>query len=222
MLSHSLFLLFAATWCGAFFYRMRGGAPSWPRPIEQMLFCSVLLFSMVAFGVVWWLTGSAYAAAVAACLTGHGTYFLSLSVESVEPERFDFLIRPFFGYDPRSTYPFIDLRGKDSHELTEEQRQSISTAMVAYGMRKLYWRGVAGLSLTGVIVTLIPGIAIMTEHFGAGLLVALSGAIKGPMYMLSHWRGWGTEGGEYGNGGAVWFLVTLWTLLMVSICAVSA
>lgn len=88
---------------GAVLYRFRGGWPSIPFKIEQLLFCSIFLPLM-------WFDGAhtlhiviAYGLSVLACVKGHGLY-MSLGnyrEKYLEPEDIDFLVSPFFGKDPR-------------------------------------------------------------------------------------------------------------------------
>lgn len=204
---------------GAFGYRMRGGPPSWPRPIEQCIYCSVYLLILLGLDVTWWKAMIAYAAAVGFVLTGHGLYFLAMSVKAAAPERFDFILKPFFGIDPRASDEFKYLRGRAPETYSSEERQNISQAMLSYGMRRLYWRCVSGLALTGFLVTLIPGFVLAFDHPIAGIFLALSGAVKGPAYAIADRFGWGTEGGEYSTGGASWTIAAV--IFMVTIAVSS-
>lgn len=218
MTSIALFLLFSATVAGAVIYRMRGGWPSWPRPIEQMLFCSVFAFVCAALDAVWWHNGIGYALAVVAVLTGHGQFFLNMAIQAVEPERVDFILRMIFGRDPRTDERFAEYRNyvdwynKDPEKLKkfkEEIKPQIAQAVDEYGTKKLFWRCVSGMALTGGIVSLAPGIVLMISHFWAGLALALSGFLsKSLAYLVSHKLGFGTEGGEFGTGGLQWFIAT--------------
>lgn len=60
-----------AAFMGGFIYRMRGGyGPSFPRPIEQTLFCLVFLLPLAALPWQWaWVP---FVLAVIATLKGHG------------------------------------------------------------------------------------------------------------------------------------------------------
>lgn len=55
---------------GGILYRMRGGWPDWPRPIEQMLFCLPVLVLCLPLGYL--SAACLYAVSVAACCMGHG------------------------------------------------------------------------------------------------------------------------------------------------------
>lgn len=174
---------------GATFYRMRGGSPSWPRPIEQCLYCLIYAMALAAAGVAWWGVALAYALAVLGCCTGHGQYMsFGDVVKKIKPETLDFIIKPFFGEDYRVT---------------------------GQPPSPLYWRCVAGLAVTGMAVTLAPGIAMATVNHFAGAGIMVSGALKAPAYMLAHAIGRDkgelgkTELGEYMTGAASWALATI-------------
>ena len=197
-----LFLLFASGITGAFFYRMRGGMPSVPRPIGQMLFCTLFVFVLAAFGVPIWLNISAYALAVLAVSTGHGQYFLSLPFKPMERERIDFILSYMFGVDPRT-----DFWGEPEIETPDHIVKKLSDLIIEYGDNKLFIRCLAGLSITGGIVSLAPGIALMTADIWAGITLALSGFITKPLgYYAAHMSGYNTEGGEYLHGGLQWLI----------------
>lgn len=219
------FTIFTAAVTGAVFYRMRGGAPSLPRPTEQILFCIVFGVCMAALSVPFGWQLAAMAVAVLACLTGHGQFFLSLTIKPIEPERVDFLLRPLFGPDPRTDERFSSYWDHDGDgtaawmEGYAESVKQIDAMVDGYGPRRLFWRSVAGLSLTGGIVSLAPGLAIMmtTPHIWAGLAIAVSGFIsKGAAYLISHALGKGTEGGEYGNGALQWAMAAAVPLLALA------
>lgn len=219
------FMLFTAAVTGAVFYRMRGGAPSWPRPLEQILFCTVFGVVMAALAVAWGWQLAAFALAVVSCLTGHGQFFLEQTVKPIEPERLDFLLRPVFGRDPRTDERFQQYWDDDGDGDTQwlegyaDAVDQISALIKDYGPAKLYWRSVAGMALTGGAVSLAPGLALMLAgHVPAGLAVAASGFIsKGTAYAISHKLGQGTEGGEYGHGALQWFLVVLAAVLALGL-----
>lgn len=66
-----------------------------------------------------------------------------------------------------------------------------------------YWYDVMLMAITGLAVTLLPGI------FAANPLLALSGILKAPAYMLG-WKFFdGTEGGEWITGGFLWIALGL-------------
>lgn len=205
----------ALSFIGAVFYRMRGGKPDIPRPIEQMLFCSIFILVGWLTGVEWWFNGLTFAIATAATLTGHGTYFLSRMVKAVEPERMDFLVRPFWGADPRTIEKYKSLRGDNWYMADQRARDEVEAAMIKYGLEKLYWRNVTGMAVTGGIVSLAPGIGIAFVNPLVGLLVAISGFIAKPIaYMVSYKAGHDTEGGEYGTGALQWLFLAIIAAVM--------
>lgn len=187
------FLLLTSTVTGALFYRMRGGEPDLPRPVEQVLFCLIFIVAMDVFGVGIWAGLIPFIIAVLITCTGHGQYFLSLTPKLIKNERIDFLLRPIFGHDPRDLVYAVS-------------PQEIDKLIDDYGREKLYWRCVTGMAMTGFLISLAPGIAVAFWHPLPGVLLALSGLIKAPAYMASHRIGQGTEGGEWGYGGAQWFI----------------
>lgn len=64
-----LIVLFAAC-LGGFLYRIRGGWPDIPRPIEQMLFCAPII--PLSWHAPPLFIGIAFVLSVIACLKGHG------------------------------------------------------------------------------------------------------------------------------------------------------
>lgn len=70
-----------------------------------------------------------------------------------------------------------------------------------------FWYDAAGLALTGIAVTIIPGIILAFHHPAAGAILALSGATKAPAYMIG--RG-STERGEFMTGilAAIFLIIT--------------
>lgn len=219
----TLTLLTAAV-TGALFYRMRGGAPSWPRPLEQMLFCIVFGVVMAAMGVPFWAQVIAYALAVAATLTGHGQYFLSMTVKPIEPERLDFLVRLVFGRDPRTDARFRQYWADDDNDEPgwmdgyNDAVHEIQGMVASYGPRRLFARCAFGLGVTGWAVSLAPGLAVMvfTTHLWAGLALCLSGFVaKAAAYLISHAAGKGTEGGEWITGGLQWLFAVAIAMMVV-------
>lgn len=95
------YIVFTSAVCGGTFYRMRGGAPDWPRPLEQMLFCSVFFVLAAIMVVPLWANALAFSIATLAALTGHGQYFLEMVVKAIAPEKLDFIVKAIMGRDPR-------------------------------------------------------------------------------------------------------------------------
>lgn len=146
---------------GSALYRHRGAKYKYkkylPRPFNQILFAApYALLCTPPYVDSWWIAPVVLALATLGVLTGHGQYFLDLLIKKLKPETLDFILVPFFGKDPRTN----------------------GSPLTPYGVKKLYWRNVAGLSVTGAAITLPAGIAL------ADPFIALSGAVKGPCYML--------------------------------------
>ncbi len=227
-MTHFLTLsLLCAFVTGAVFYRMRGGAPSWPRPVEQMLFCLIFPVTLAVHNVpfVWQCIG--YIVPVIAVLTGHGQYFLKkyllAAMEAIEPETMDFVLVRLFGKDPRTDSKYEIWRDEDMRMGPEytDAMWNLSREVEEYGHRKLFWRCVAGLALTGGIVSIVPGLILMVFDPFHGVVLALSGFIaKGGSYLASYYAGYGTEGGEFGTGGVQWLIAA--TLCVVLIWGVVA
>lgn len=220
-----VFLIALFTFAGAITYRMRGGKPDIPRPIEHCLFCfpaflTPLFLHMSGSDSLEWSTAFwcwlAYVVSVVAVLTGHGLYFLAMLARPQAPERMDFVLWPFFGKDPRCNPIYRgwwDYNPAKASQLQKNQYAHICKVLLpadiaAYGKTKLFWRCMAGFAVTGGIVTIPPALAILflTPYSLIALGVAIAGLIGKPLaYYISEKLGHGTEGGEYGFGGIVWF-----------------
>lgn len=100
--------------------------------------------------------------------TGHGQYFLSRTVKKIEPEKIDFLIKPFFGSDPRT------------------KEGDVSLNMAGYGMDKLYRRNVTGLCVGGLFSVLGAVCAMLFISPLCALILATGGALKGAAYMIGY------------------------------------
>lgn len=61
-----------------------------------------------------------------------------------------------------------------------------------------YWYDALGLAVTGIAVSMWAGIALGNP------LLALSGALKAPAYMLARQVGWGPPAGEWLTGAFLW------------------
>lgn len=219
-----IYMVFTAGVCGSVFYRMRGGWPSWPRPTEQALFCSIFLFTLCLLGVPFWATAAAFCLAVLATLTGHGQYFLDGAKKAISPESLDRILNPIFGKDPRTATKYSLWRGYEPGIIASAQNEKYKDAMIKleielnqYGRSKLFKRNLAGLALTGGAITLMPGIMlIFNGQFLPGIAIAFSGFLSKPLnYYISHKLGFGTEGGEYGFGKGVWIVCALFIALFI-------
>lgn len=176
---------------GAVYGRLDGGGIA---KVSEWVERSLVMFSFVlacaSFSGLWSLL--AYLGVVGIA-TGHGQYFLARTVKYVKPEKFDFIVRMAFGPDPRSNTAFSGF---------PPMYAPIEDAMKAYGLKKLYWRCVFGMFVTGTLVG-IPAFVIAAA-FGKlyGVLFLLTGVVKAISYMI----GWqffkSTEPAEYINGGA--------------------
>lgn len=79
----------------------------------------------------------------------------------------------------------------------------------------MFWRDLFGLCLTGLVVTLPCGIALLFfKEWVASAIIGLSGTLKGFAYVLSDLAGYGTEGGEYLTGFFLWgVVIVMWNKL---------
>jgi hypothetical protein len=182
------------TLLGAYLYRLRGGGPgpNLPRPLDQLLFsafpCILLpglsrLEGAIEPGFIWWpwLLGWVICSLIAVAVecTGHGG-FMDLGTNPKEPGA-----------------------GR-----TKERLEFLIYPL--YDKLPRYWYDALGLALTGFAVTLLPGIYVaVAGHVLAGVLLALSGLLKTPGYMLGRWVFGNTEAGEWISGGLRWFAAGL-------------
>jgi len=202
------YLLLLGPLIGGILYRMRGGWPDIPRPIEQMLFCTVFLWLMSdlpwyewkqfsLWGHVFWIPLSvkilAYVLSVIATVKGHGRLMSLFSrKEGAKPEWFEWCIAPLDGKIP------------------------------------IYWYNVLGMSISGLTITIAPALALLTYGHLSGILIAALGLLKGLAYMI----GWklhpnhndgpqisigkftlneATEVGEFLTGFFIWLaILTKW------------
>lgn len=176
-----LFVILAMGWVG----RMDGHAPpDTPEWFERVL-CMVPVLALAAACHPLYVFPSF--AGVIGIITGHGQYFLSRAVKAIEPEKIDFIIRLFFGKDPRAADEFKHLRGISENDLSQEDKALIYRAITDYGRERLYWRNVAGLSLGGSIVTIpLSIILIIKGAFIAAPIALAAGAQKGLSYMAGY------------------------------------
>lgn len=175
------------------FARMDGGAPpkvnEW---VERLLCISVFTYTAWTISQDWWTLVSLLG--IFGLATGHGTYFLNRMVKAVEHERLDFLVRPFFGADPRANKKYKAYRGSKWNSAPKSIRVQVEADMHAYGYTKLYWRNVFGMFVTGSLVG-IPT-AILAVVYGAyidSIFIACTGFAKSFAYMAGYFmykKGW--------------------------------
>jgi len=97
-------------------------------------------------------------------------------LKAIKPERVDFLLVPFFGKDFRAT---LNPNFETSSSLIEYYIQRIYP--------KLYWRNVAGMFLTGLLVGLPSGIV---AYCHGDYLIACLFCLTGPIKSFSYMVGW--------------------------------
>lgn len=166
---------------GGLIFRMRGGMPpSFPRPVEQLLFS--LPYGAAAYLATenYYITAITLAFTTIAVLKGHGHNMdLGSYKGEADYEWYEFVIKPLHGRIPE------------------------------------YWYDVVGIAISGLTYTIPAGIACMNP------LLALSGALKAPAYMI----GWSkdpwplpeqlkepTQIGEFLTGFFLWGV--LWLTLL--------
>lgn len=161
-----------------------GGPPKTPEIVERLIVMLPVLAYSSLYG---WIAMAISSIGVFGRATGHGQFFLSRMIKAISPEFFDFLLRPFFGRDPRTLDEFADLRDLRVEEIPVERLKEINAAVDAYGYNRLYWRCVAGMSVTGAIVTLpLAGILIAAGEVLSPMIVLVAGAQKGLSYMIGY------------------------------------
>ncbi|MCC7305831.1 MAG: hypothetical protein IT558_06180 [Alphaproteobacteria bacterium] len=160
--------------------RMCGGAPPpLGRPYTQILYAIPLGLICLKSGV---FTLAAFAGAYFGKSTGHGQWMsLAHVIKKVHEEPLDFIVTWFWGPDPRV--------------IASDDAQAVILSR-EYGLTKLYWRCVSGLVVVGTAVTIIPALifGVFVSPVGA-LLLLISGALKGPAYMIG-WKIYPTGGGS--------------------------
>lgn len=168
---------------GGFLYRWRGHAGPYkkyfPRPFNQIAFALPYALATIPqaatlWGPSWWWAPPVLVLTTAAVLTGHGQYFPDLQAKKITPERFDVLLRPFFGKDPRCQ-PANWIPGGGYSSDADFYQWAIDQV----GRDRLGWRCFWGMALTGLAITLPAGIAF------ANPFLALSGVVKALGYQIS-------------------------------------
>ena len=186
MLTLFLIIILAVV-IGAWLGRMDGGGwPNTPELLERL--CIMSFFALACFPFAWGWSVLAYLGGVGLA-TGHGQYYLNRVVKlDMRDEYFDFLVRPFFGHDPRL--------------LPASSVTTLTQYVESYGHTKLYWRCVFGMFVTGSLVGLPAAlIAIKFGRFDEAVLLSLTGVAKALAYIIGY-EFWGsTAPAECINGG---------------------
>lgn len=202
----------------AILYRMHGGMPpKLPWKFDEifigcLISCATFfiildtasgtLISPTPERVLWSIGISGLVAAILKT-KGHGQFmtlkFLPPWPRLIKPEDWDFFVRPFFGTDPRTVEGWTEL-----HSFEKVQR------LEAYGLRKLYFRCLFGLFISGATVSI--GLTGVLIYFGMYLQAAFAFFGFGLSKSLWYAFGWHfnfkvnseldepTEWGELGAG----------------------
>ena len=133
--------------------------------------------------------------------TGHGQYFLNRMIKAIAPERFDFIVRWFFGTDPRTQEKYSVYRDDAWRSASASIQHRIDHDMMDYGLNKLYWRNVFGMFVTGSLVGIPAFIISMCFGQWIGAVFLLTGVVKSIAYMVGYRLYSNTESSEYINGG---------------------
>lgn len=184
---------------GAMFARMDGGgvfeSAQWT---QRSLVMSQIILGCIPFAG--WYALAAFAG-VLGIILGHGTYMPTLAPQPSSPERLDFIVRLFFGRDPRAGEEFKQWRDLPANQIPKEITAKVRAAMEAYGVSRLRRRAYFGMFVTGSI-TGLPA-AILALYFGAYIPAALF-AMTGIAKAGGYWIGWtfwrNTEAGEWTHG----------------------
>jgi len=134
--------------------------------------------------------------------TGHGQYFLSMERKALGPEFFDRVAQLFFGEDPRADKSFLQYRDDNWKDAPNSVKSSLESAIKRYGHKKLYWRSVFGMFVTGSLVGLPACILALIFNLSLTIIIGflLTGVIKALSYMISHRIFNATEPAECLNG----------------------
>lgn len=173
-----------------------GGIIKMSEWLERLL---IMGFFVMACSVAagWW--GLLAGLGVFGIATGHGQYFLSRAIKPIEPERVDPIVSFFFGRDPRTHEKYKYLRGK---EFSLNDIPHLREEMALYGLRKLYWRNVFGMFVTGSLVGLFAFlVSIFFIPWYISALFLLTGPSKALAYMIGYKLWKSTVAAEYINGG---------------------
>lgn len=182
---------------GAIYGRLDGGGITKTHEwVERSLIMFFFVLACAPFAGLWAIVAYIGVLGIA---TGHGQYFVSLTLKAIEPEKVDFLVSLIFGRDPRTNEQWKGFRGGN---IFGQHKEKLEQQMKDYGLNRLYWRCAFGMFCTGFLVGLPSVIlSIIYGQYWAAALFAQTGTVKAIAYVLSDKIGKGTEGAEYINGG---------------------
>lgn len=147
--------------------------------LEAFLLALPLIPILYFNGVTLLLSLFAYATAVIALRKGHGQYMtLPYSEKIINAEDIDIIPTLFFGEDPRVS--------KTGHVILEEA--VLGDKIYEYGKKKLYWRNVFGMSISGLTVTLLSSILLLSEAFFTGAIILLLGGTAKSIAYVIGWK----------------------------------
>lgn len=110
--------------------------------------------------------------------TGHGQYFLDRQLvgQKERVERLDFIVKWIFGKDWRENYP-------EGHKFTKSETEKYNNEI----RKKLYWRNVFGMFLTGSLVGLPSGLIMLAiGQYIPAMLFFSTGIAKAFAYMVGN------------------------------------
>lgn len=178
---------------GAFVSRFHGGGfkGGVPKGIKNTLwslpFTGFVSYCFVTGGFEWYWTAIAGVLCFVLCYlgktTGHGQWFLSRAVRAISPEKLDFIVRLFWGQDPRT---FGKYEKYFDRPTSVQPKAQLQTDMNRYGMIKLYWRNVTGMSVVGLAAVFGAVVAGAFVSPILSLVLAIGGIMKGASYMIGY------------------------------------
>lgn len=202
------YILFGIFWVslGAVFGRIDGGGITktyeWVERILVMfsflLTCSLFAGPLALIALI----------GVVGIATGHGQYFPSITTKYIKPERLDIVVKRFFGNDPRTNHSYANIPDGDKR---------LENDISIYGKRKLYFRCLFGMFITGSLVGLPSYILGVSYGYPEAVLFLLTGPIKALSYAISEYITPGyTELAEYLNGGGRYLICLMVIILLIS------
>lgn len=151
----------------------------WATPIALCMVFELLPYTNYFVTAI--ATATAFISCLAGKATGHGQYMsFANSVKYMKEKRVDFILKWFFGKDPRTDET---LKGKVF---------LVIKAIALYGKRKLWWRCFSGLSIVGFAA--VSGAVLVMSFINpqAALIIASGGCLKAVAYAL----GWAVFKGD--------------------------